>query len=345
MKILVTGGCGFIGSAFCRHLVSNPNNFIYNIDALTYAAEPRSLASIDTKPNYQFIKGNICDKELVQRIFKEHGIESVIHLAAESHVDRSIDAPDVFLQTNIMGTYIMLEAARAYFVQASDQIQQNFTFLHVSTDEVYGDLEEDDPAFSETTTYLPSSPYSASKAASDHLVRAWGRTFNLPIKITNCSNNYGPYQFPEKLIPLIIIEALNGNPLPVYGEGLNIRDWLHVDDHVQALEAVFTKGKIGETYNIGGNAERRNIDIVKTICSLLDKLKPRIDGQPYCKQIKFVTDRPGHDKRYAINAEKIATNLNWYPSRTFEEGLRDTVKWYLENEQWWKPLLQGDKNV
>ena len=341
MRVLVTGGCGFIGSALCRHLVHNPRFSIYNLDALTYAANVQSLKSIDGKSNYDFIEGNICDRELVSQILEKNRIEGIIHLAAESHVDRSIDSPDAFLKTNIMGTYTLLEAARTYLDKATEVIQKNFTFLHVSTDEVFGDLEEEDSAFTETTAYAPSSPYSASKAASDHLVRAWGRTFNLPIKITNCSNNYGPYQFPEKLIPLMIIEALNGNALPVYGKGLNIRDWLHVDDHVKALEKVFIEGKLGQTYNIGGNAERRNIDIVETICTVLNKFKPRSDGQSYSKQIAFVTDRLGHDKRYAINAGKIATELNWQPSYSFEDGLQDTIKWYLENQHWWEAFLAG----
>lgn len=339
MKILITGGCGFIGSALCRHLITNTELSIYNLDALTYAADPRSLLAIADNPKYHFIEGNICDSELVSEVLVQNNIEGIIHLAAESHVDRSINAPGVFLQTNIMGTYTLLEAARTYLNKASPQIQNNFTFLHVSTDEVYGDLEIQEPAFTETTAYSPSSPYSASKAASDHLVRAWGRTFDLNIKITNCSNNYGPFQFPEKLIPLMTIQALMGKPLPVYGNGSNIRDWLHVDDHAQALETVFLKGKLGETYNIGGNAERKNIDIVNAICNLLDKLNPRQDGNSYSKQITFVTDRLGHDKRYAINPEKIASDLNWHPKHTFENGLEDTVKWYLNNQEWWKTHL------
>lgn len=339
MKILITGGCGFIGSALCRHLVSSTDHILYNLDSLTYAADPRSLDSIDENRNYSFIQGNICDGELVKQILETNEIEGIIHLAAESHVDRSINAPDIFLQTNIMGTYTLLEATRAYVEKAPQAIRNSFTFLHVSTDEVYGDLEEDEPAFTESTAYSPSSPYSASKAASDHLVRAWGRTFDLNIKITNCSNNYGPYQFPEKLIPLMIIQALMGKPLPVYGDGLNIRDWLHVEDHAQALETVFLNGTFGETYNIGGNAERRNIDIVHTICDLLDKHQQRTDGKSYREQINFVTDRLGHDKRYAIDPDKIATDLNWQPKRTFEEGLENTVQWYLRNQQWWKPHL------
>lgn len=341
MRILVTGGCGFIGSALCRRLVANSNYTVFNLDALTYAAAPRSLTSIEFNSNYHFVHGNICNSELVIDLLQSEQIEGIIHLAAESHVDRSINAPNVFLQTNIMGTYSLLEASRTHLNNTEKNVADNFTFLHVSTDEVYGDLEADDPAFSETTAYHPSSPYSASKASSDHLVNAWGRTFNLPIKITNCSNNYGPYQFPEKLIPLMVIEALSGNPLPVYGQGLNIRDWLHVEDHVDALETVFLKGSVGETYNIGGNAERKNIDIVEMICNVLDDLQPREGGISYKEQIEFVLDRPGHDRRYAVNTDKINSQLGWRPYHSFEEGLKVTIIWYLENREWWEPLLSG----
>ena len=339
MRLLITGGCGFIGSALCRKLVKNPEYSVYNLDALTYAADPASLNSIEHLPNYTFIKGDIRDSQLVSEILAHHEIDAIMHLAAESHVDRSIDGPKIFLETNIIGTYSLLQAATQYM--NSSPGLENFRFLHVSTDEVYGDLEEEDAAFCETNAYRPSSPYSASKAASDHLVHAWGRTYNLPVLITNCSNNYGPYQFPEKLIPLMIITALQGKPLPVYGDGRNIRDWLHVEDHVEALEAVLRSGKIGETYNIGGNAERRNIDIVKLICTTLDKQRPRPDGKSYHDQISFVTDRPGHDRRYAINAAKINKQLGWQPVHTFTDGIEKTIRWYLENEAWWKPHLQG----
>ena len=340
MQILVTGGCGFIGSAVCRRLVEKSGHRVVNLDALTYAAEPRSLDSIAEHENYSFVEGNILDTDLVARLLTQHQIDAVMHLAAESHVDRSIDGPGVFLETNIMGTFSLLRAARTYLNQLAAEQQERFRFLHVSTDEVYGDLGESDPAFSETTAYRPSSPYSASKAASDHLVRAWSRTYDLPVLITNCSNNYGPHQFPEKLIPLMIIQALHGNKLPVYGDGRNIRDWLHVDDHADALETVLLNGTIGETYNIGGNAERRNIDIVNGICQMLDEMNPRPDGNSHTELINFVKDRPGHDRRYAINAEKIDLDLGWTPKHTFEDGLRETVRWYLDNRQWWEPLLK-----
>ena len=339
MNILVTGGCGFIGSAVCRHFAQNSATSIVNLDALTYAAEPRSLASIEDQSNYTFVKGDINDTELVLKLLEQNDITSIVHLAAESHVDRSIDGPDVFLKTNIIGTYSLLQASRQYLANRP-AVKNDFRFLHVSTDEVYGDLEDTDPAFTECTAYAPSSPYSASKAASDHLVSAWNRTFGVPVLITNCSNNYGPYQFPEKLIPLMIINAISGKHLPVYGDGKNIRDWLHVGDHAKGLETVLTKGLPGQTYNIGGNSEWRNIDIVETICRTLDKIAPRSDGKSYSAQISFVTDRPGHDRRYAVSCEKIKEQLGWQPDHNFENGLQETIQWYLENRAWWEPLME-----
>ncbi|MEM9279427.1 MAG: dTDP-glucose 4,6-dehydratase [Pseudomonadota bacterium] len=339
MNILVTGGCGFIGSALCRYLVANTSNQVVNLDALTYAAEPRSLSSIEQQPNYLFVQGDINDTELVLRLLNETRIDSIAHLAAESHVDRSIDGPEIFLKTNVMGTYSLLQAVRRY-ISDNPERSETFRFLHVSTDEVYGDLREDDPAFTETTAYKPSSPYSASKAASDHLVSAWGRTFQVPILITNCSNNYGPYQFPEKLIPLMIITALSNGQLPVYGDGRNIRDWLHVEDHAKGLDLVLNQGKPGETYNIGGKSERRNIEIVNMICQTLDELTPRADGKSYSEQITFVKDRPGHDHRYAVSCNKIEQELGWQPEQSFESGLQATIEWYLDNRPWWEPLMK-----
>ncbi|MEM7069984.1 MAG: dTDP-glucose 4,6-dehydratase [Pseudomonadota bacterium] len=342
-NILVTGGCGFIGSAVCRYLSADPQTHVVNLDVLTYAAEPRSLEVIKNCSNYTFVKGDINDIELVFELLRKHKITGVMNLAAESHVDRSIDGPEVFLKTNVLGTYSMLQAARQYLTEITN-VSENFRFLHVSTDEVFGDLNETDPAFDEETAYRPSSPYSASKASSDHLVRAWGRTYDLPVLITNCSNNYGPFQFPEKLIPLMIINALSDKELPVYGDGSNIRDWLYVDDHAKALELVLDNGRIGETYNIGGNSERRNLEIVKLICDVLDELSPRNDGQSYRKQIKFVKDRPGHDHRYAVCSKKTENQLGWSTNFTFEEGLRETIIWYLENQAWWAPLIKRNKS-
>lgn len=339
MKLLVTGGAGFIGSAFIRMAISEGHSII-NVDSLTYAANLNSLASVSSDENYKFEKQNICDANALERIFKTHQPDAVLHLAAESHVDRSIDGPRTFIDTNIVGTFTLLQAARAYFETLELSRQSRFRFHHVSTDEVYGDLSLSDPAFSENTPYDPSSPYSASKAASDHLVRAWGRTYGLPILITNCSNNYGPYQFPEKLIPVVILKALHKHPIPVYGTGENIRDWLFVDDHAAALLTVLKSGKIGDTYNIGGNNERTNLDIVKTICRLMDNHIQ--DGFDHSKLIEFVTDRPGHDKRYAVNAAKIKNELNWTPSIKFDEGFEQTVNWYLEAESWWRPLIDAD---
>ena len=339
MKIIVTGGAGFIGSAVIRQAIADGHNVV-NIDCLTYAANLNSLASVADNPNYVFEKLDINDGPAMMALFERHEPDAIMHLAAESHVDRSIDNPGTFIQTNVIGTFNLLHAARSYWNGLSGAKKDNFRFHHISTDEVYGDLELDDPAFEETTSYDPSSPYSASKAASDHLVRAWARTYGLPTLITNCSNNYGPYQFPEKLIPVVILKALHRNAIPVYGTGENIRDWLYVDDHADALLTVLEKGKIGETYNIGGNNERTNIELVKTICSLMDL---RVDdGFQHEELITFVTDRPGHDNRYAINASKIENDLDWTPSVSWNEGFEKTIHWYLENEAWWRPLVKAD---
>ena len=333
MKILVTGGAGFIGSALVRHIINNTDNSVVNVDKLTYAGNLESLASIANNDRYLFERVDICNKVELVRIFNAYKPDVVMHLAAESHVDRSIDSPDDFIQTNIVGTYNMLEVARAYWLDLADTKKASFRFHHISTDEVYGDLENDVDLFTEDTPYAPSSPYSASKAASDHLVRAWHRTYKLPIIITNCSNNYGPYQFSEKLIPLVILNALDGKPLPIYGSGNQVRDWLYVEDHARALFRVIIKGIIGETYNIGGNNEKSNIEVVKLICDLLDELVP-LDSGSYNAQITHVADRPGHDQRYAIDASKMARELDWVPKETFESGIRKTVLWYLENQKW-----------
>jgi len=333
-KILITGGCGFIGSNFIHHVLEkNEATHIVNLDKLTYAGNLNNLLGLDSD-NYEFVQGDICDTSLVQSLFDKHRFDSVVHFAAESHVDRSIDGPAEFIQTNIVGTLNLLEQSRHHFKESENN---NFRFLHVSTDEVYGSLG-DEGKFLETTPYDPSSPYSASKAGSDHLVRAWNRTFGLPILITNCSNNYGAYQFPEKLIPLMIINCLHGKPLPVYGKGENVRDWLFVRDHCEAIYQVLSKGDLGETYNIGGNNEIQNIDVVKTICSVLDDLRPNTDGTMYEELITYVTDRPGHDFRYAIDASKIETELGWTPKESFESGIRKTIQWYLENESWWQAI-------
>ena len=343
MKILVTGGAGFIGSAVVRHLINDTTHEVVNVDKLTYAGNLESLASVSSSDRYAFEQVDICDSAPVNAVFAKHQPDVVMHLAAESHVDRSIDGPGEFIQTNIVGTYTLLEAARAYRSQLPELDRDKFRFHHISTDEVYGDLEGPEDLFREDTPYAPNSPYSASKAGSDHLVRAWGRTFGLPILITNCSNNYGPFHFPEKLIPLMILNALQGKPLPVYGKGNQVRDWLFVEDHARALVEVATKGVVGETYNIGGHNEKQNIDVVKTVCRLLDELRPSeheaIDL--YEELITFVTDRPGHDVRYAIDASKIERELGWRPQETFESGLRKTVEWYLNNEAWWRAVLDG----
>jgi dTDP-glucose 4,6-dehydratase len=333
-KVLVTGGAGFIGSAVCRRLVAAGAS-VLNLDALTYAGNLQSLAMIDNAPNYRFAKVDICDRPMVAEAFESFAPDHVIHLAAESHVDRSIMAGDAFIQTNIVGAFSMLEAARAYWQTLPPPRRDAFRFLHVSTDEVYGSLE-DEGAFVEETRYDPSSPYSASKAAADHLVSAWARTYGFPAVISNCSNNYGPYHFPEKLIPLIILNAVHGKPLPVYGAGANVRDWLYVEDHARALDVIVTRGRIGEKYNVGGRNERRNIDVVRRICSILDELRPM--ARPHESLIAFVTDRPGHDLRYAIDAAKLERELGWRAHETFESGIEKTVRWYLDNEWWWRPL-------
>lgn len=338
MKILVTGGAGFIGSAVIRHLIQNTEHSVVNIDKLTYAGNLNSLKEIENSDRYCFEQADICDRNGIEEIFNKHKPDAIMHLAAESHVDRSIDGPAAFIHTNLIGTYTLLEAARAYLKE-----NPNFKFHHVSTDEVYGDLPLDGSLFTETTSYDPSSPYSASKAGSDHLVRAWCRTFGLKVVVTNCSNNYGPYHFPEKLIPLVILNALEGKELPIYGKGDQIRDWLYVEDHARALCKVCLEGKSGETYNIGGHNELQNIDVVKSICTILDELKPRTDSKKYQEQIVFVADRPGHDLRYAIDASKIEKELGWTPEETFETGLKKTVQWYLDNQWWWEPLREKYK--
>ena len=329
------GGCGFIGSNFVRHTLQHHSDYrIINLDKLTYAGNPANLKDMEGNPRYRFVKGDICDTVLVRRIFAEEQIDTVVHFAAESHVDRSIHGPGEFVQNNIVGTYQLLESVRAYWAALPAPAKADFRFLHVSTDEVYGSLGKSDPAFTESNTYEPNSPYSASKAASDHLVRAWHHTYGLPVLTTNCSNNYGPYHFPEKLIPLMIVNALAGKPLPVYGDGQQVRDWLYVRDHCSAIRRVLEAGKLGETYNVGGWNEKPNIDIVNTVCALLDELRPRTDGQSYRSQITYVKDRPGHDRRYAIDARKIERELGWKPAETFDTGIRKTVQWYLDNADW-----------
>ena len=335
-NILITGGAGFIGSALIRHIINNTNHNVINVDNLTYAGNLDSIDSVIHSKRYRFEKVDICNTNEINRIFREYMPDIIMHLAAESHVDRSIDDPGEFIKTNIFGTYVLLQQSRIYLNSLNGPKKEQFRFHHVSTDEVYGDLEGEDDLFSELTSYDPSSPYSASKASSDHLVRAWHRTFKLPILITNCSNNYGPYQFPEKLIPLIINNALAGKPLPIYGDGKQIRDWLYVDDHVRALMKVALKGKVGETYNIGGNNEKKNIEVVTEICHILDELIiNKIDGiSKYHQLINYVEDRSGHDLRYAIDASKIFDKLGWMPNETFETGIQKTVEWYLKNTAW-----------
>jgi len=350
LKILITGGAGFIGSAVIRHIIDNTQDLVINLDKLTYAGNLESLRSVDSNERYAFEQVDICDRVALDRVFAEHKPDAVMHLAAESHVDRSITGPAEFIQTNIVGTYTLLEAAREYWNSLEDSAKLAFRFHHISTDEVYGDLPHPDeqagnalskalPLFTEQTSYAPSSPYSASKASSDHLVRAWLRTYGFPTVVTNCSNNYGPYHFPEKLIPLVILNALEGKKLPIYGKGDQIRDWLFVEDHARALYKVVTEGKIGETYNIGGHNEKQNIEVVKSICSILDTLVPK--DSPYSEQITYVADRPGHDRRYAIDSSKMSAELNWTPVETFETGLRKTVQWYLDNQTWCQNVQDG----
>ncbi|MGI2180139.1 dTDP-glucose 4,6-dehydratase [Shewanella frigidimarina] len=350
MIILVTGGAGFIGSAVVRHIIDNSNDEVINVDKLTYAGNLESLASIESSERYIFEQVDICERVELDRVFKQYQPDAVMHLAAESHVDRSITGPSDFIQTNIVGTYTLLEATREYWNTLSADAKKAFRFHHISTDEVYGDLPHPDeldgeisnkvlPLFTEETSYAPSSPYSASKASSDHLVRSWLRTYGLPTIVTNCSNNYGPYHFPEKLIPLVILNALEGKSLPIYGKGDQIRDWLYVEDHARALYKVVTSGKVGETYNIGGHNEKQNLEVVNTICCILDALVPK--EAPYAEQITYVTDRPGHDRRYAIDASKMSRELNWEPEETFETGLRKTIEWYLTNQTWCKHVEDG----
>lgn len=343
MKILVTGGAGFIGSAVIRHIINHTNDTVVNVDKLTYAGNLESLVSVSISERYEFEHVDICNQTELERVFNQHQPDAIMHLAAESHVDRSIDGPSAFIETNIVGTYTLLEVARKYWQELDGDRKQKFRFHHISTDEVFGDLEGTEDLFTEETPYAPSSPYSASKASSDHLVRAWLRTYGLPTLITNCSNNYGPYHFPEKLIPLMILNALEGKSLPVYGKGNQIRDWLFVEDHARALYKVVTEGRVGETYNIGGHNEKQNIEVVKTICSLLEELAPNKPKgvSNYEDLITYVKDRPGHDLRYAIDAGKIAKELDWKPTETFETGLRKTVKWYLENQEWCHRVQDG----
>ena len=343
MKILVTGGAGFIGSAVIRHIIGHTPDSVVNLDKLTYAGNLESLRSVSANPRYAFEHVDICDRAALDRVFRRHRPDAVMHLAAESHVDRSIDGPAAFIATNIVGTYTLLEAARDYLTHLNPARRAAFRFHHISTDEVYGDLEGPHDLFTETTPYAPSSPYSASKASSDHLVRAWLRTYGLPTLITNCSNNYGPYHFPEKLIPLMILNALEGKPLPVYGAGLQVRDWLYVEDHARALYKVVSEGVVGETYNIGGDNEKRNIDVVRTLCALLEELTPHKPAgvARYEDLITHVQDRPGHDQRYAIDAAKIQRELGWQPVETFESGIRKTVEWYLANQDWCRRVQDG----
>jgi len=339
--ILVTGGAGFIGSNFILHWLAKEPAHVVNLDKLTYAGNPANLASVSSDRRYNFVQGDICDRGLIADLLLKIRPRAIVHFAAESHVDRSIHGPDDFVRTNVNGTFSLLEEARAYWSAINQAEKSGFRFLHVSTDEVYGSLSATEPAFSETTRYAPNSPYSASKASSDHLVRAYHHTYGMPVLTTNCSNNYGPFQFPEKLIPLVILHALSGKPIPVYGDGLNVRDWLYVTDHCEAIRTVLGRGRPGETYNIGGNNEIKNIDVVTTICSVLDELRPTDPIVPHKKLITFVKDRPGHDRRYAMNATKVETELGWRPKETFEIGIRKTIQWYLDNEAWIQSVTSG----
>jgi dTDP-glucose 4,6-dehydratase len=340
MRILVTGGCGFIGTNLVRHLLADTDHDVVNFDKLTYAGNPHSLRDVADSPRYDFVRADLADPKQVHEILTDFDPDAVMHLAAESHVDRSIDGPSEFIQTNVVGTFNLLESSLHHYNDLDDDRRDRFRFLHVSTDEVYGSLG-DAGMFTETTRYDPHSPYAATKASSDHLARAWMTTYQLPVIVTNCSNNYGPYQFPEKLIPLMIIKCLNQEPLPVYGRGLNVRDWLYVEDHARALVTALETGMPGETYNIGGNSERRNIDLVLEICDILDNLKPREGGKKYAELIQYVTDRPGHDYRYAIDSSKIQSELDWKPKHSLEESLRQTVQWYLNHRAWWQEILDG----
>ncbi len=340
MKLLITGGAGFIGSAVIRHIIENTADSVINVDKLTYAGNLDSLGDVAENKRYVFEQVDVCDRGELERVFTDHQPDAVMHLAAESHVDRSIDGPATFIETNIVGTYTLLEVIRSYWNELDSEQKAAFRFHHISTDEVYGDLEGPEDLFTEETPYAPSSPYSASKASSDHLVRAWRRTYDLPTLVTNCSNNYGPYHFPEKLIPLMILNALEGKPLPVYGKGNQVRDWLYVGDHARALYKVVTEGEVGETYNVGGHNEKQNIEVVRTICQLLDELAPS-HFTPYSSLITFVKDRPGHDLRYAIDASKIQRELGWQPEETFESGIRKTVQWYLNNLEWCRRVQDG----
>ena len=342
MRIFVTGGAGFIGSALIRHLIDDSEHEVLNFDKLTYAGTLTTVARVADSNRYRFVQGDICDAGAVRAAIAQFKPEIITHLAAESHVDRSIDGPDAFIQTNLVGTFTMLSEARAYWQSLPERQRKTFRFHHISTDEVFGSLGETG-LFTEQTPYDPRSPYSASKAGSDHLVSAWGHTFGLPVLITNCSNNYGPYHFPEKLIPLMIVKALGGDTLPVYGKGDQVRDWLYVEDHVRALKTVFEQGQPGRTYNVGGNNEKKNLEVVNTVCAILDRLRPRADGESYTTQIGYVADRPGHDKRYAIDASRIRDELGWSPTETFESGIEKTVAWYLAHEDWWRPIIAERK--
>lgn len=342
MTIIVTGAAGFIGSNFILNWLENNNERVIALDKLTYAGNLENLKSVDTKDNFLFLRGDIGDSKFIGQMLQEYKPRGVINFAAESHVDRSIKAADDFIQTNILGTYHLLQEIRSYFDNLSNNKKNKFRFLHVSTDEVFGSLSSSDEPFKETNQYKPNSPYSASKAASDHLVRSWYCTFHIPVITTNCSNNYGPYQFPEKLIPLCVLNALQGKKLPIYGDGKQVRDWLHVIDHCKGIEKVLAKGEVGATYNIGGNNEKTNIEVVNYICDLLDEIKPQKNGQSYRKQINFVKDRPGHDQRYAIDASKISNELDWRPEETFDSGIKKTVQWYLDNQDWVKNIVSGD---